>query len=211
MTLTRLLMIAVLVGAAGFAGGLYAMSSREGNQAAASCSAGESERTAMTPHATGELAAFVVSETPVPLPAMTFKDADGADRSLTDWAGKTVLLNLWATWCVPCREEMPDLDRLQAEFSKDEFEVVAISLDRAEPAVPAAFLDEIQTRHLELYTDQTSDVFEALKTEGVAFGLPTTVLIDGSGCRVGHLLGPAKWDADEAIALIRAAINPAGT
>ena len=146
----------------------------------------------------GRIAAFVVHEDLRDVGAATFKTEDGEDRTLADWRGKAVLLNLWATWCAPCRHEMPALDRLQARLGGDGFEVVAISLDRGGVAKSRAFFDEIGIEHLKLYSDKTSKISAAL---GVV-GMPTTVLIDRQGREIGRLAGPAEWDAPEAVEMI---------
>ena len=103
----------------------------------------------------GQMAAFVFKKQPEPLPEFTFQDAAGRERTLADWRGKVVLLNLWATWCLPCRKEMPALDRLQAEMASDRFEVVAVSVDRTGLQGARKFLDETKVGRLALYADPT--------------------------------------------------------
>ena len=137
-------------------------------------------------------------DTARPLPDVTFADGGGASRSLADWRGKVVLLNLWATWCGPCRVEMPTLDRLQQRLGGDNFEVVALSVDRAGPGVVRRFYEETGIEALRLYIDQSG---QALRTLGI-IGLPTTLLIGAEGRELGRLVGPAEWDAPEIAALI---------
>lgn len=149
------------------------------------------------------LAAFVKKATPEALPAVAFTDAAGAPKSLADFKGKTVLLNLWATWCLPCREEMPALDRLQKALGSKDFEVVALSLDRAGADAAKKFLDGIKVENLTLFIDQTMRAGSTLR----ALGMPTTILIDKEGREIGRLAGPATWDSDAAKALIAAAIK----
>jgi len=151
----------------------------------------------------GKMATFVFRKTPKKLPKAVFRDADDKERTLDDWRGKVVLLNLWATWCAPCRKEMPSLDRLNREFGGDDFELVAVSVDRKGPAVAQAFLDEMKIETLKLYIDKTMKIARSLR----AFGLPYTFLIDREGRELGRLVGPAEWDADEAKKLIKAAIE----
>ena len=103
-----------------------------------------------------ELAAFVFRKEPEVLPEIKFQDGDGRERSLADWRGKVVLLNLWATWCLPCRKEMPALDRLQATLGSDQFQVVAISVDRTGLAGAKKFLEETKTPSLAVYADPTA-------------------------------------------------------
>ena len=142
------------------------------------------------------------------LAGIAFKGPDGAETSLASFAGKTVLLNLWATWCVPCRTEMPALDGLEAALGGEDFTVAAVNIDLGDPARAKDFLDEIGVEHLAFYSDPTSALFLDLKKRGLAFGLPVTLLIDGNGCRIGSVEGPAAWDSKDAQALIKAAIGP---
>lgn len=160
-------------------------------------------------YATGEVAAFVVAEDAIRLPELALLDADKNERSLEHWAGQTILINLWATWCIPCIKEMPDLDRLEAELGSDTFEVVAIALDRMDPEAPAQFYEEHNLTNLALYTDTSNASFRALREKEMAIGLPTSILADGSGCVLGILTGPALWDHADAIALIEAAMGKA--
>jgi thiol-disulfide isomerase/thioredoxin len=154
------------------------------------------------PLSVGEMAAFVFKKAPEPLPAFTFLDASAKERTLQDWKGKVVLLNLWATWCVPCRKEMPGLDRLQGELGSDQFEVVALSADRKGLEGSKQFLDQIKVQKLKLYADPSVRVTSTLK----AVGMPATLLIDREGREIGRLTGPAEWDSAEAKALIKAAL-----
>jgi thiol-disulfide isomerase/thioredoxin len=147
----------------------------------------------------GEMAAFVFRKAPEPLPSFKFQDADGKERTLADWKGKVVLLNLWATWCLPCRKEMPALDRLQAAEGSAKFDVLAISVDRKGVDASKKFLDETGVKSLALYVDTSA----RLNSELRAVGLPATILIDTEGREIGRLLGPAEWDSEDAVRLIR--------
>jgi thiol-disulfide isomerase/thioredoxin len=151
---------------------------------------------------TGTLAAFVVHPEPKPVGDITFVDAEQAPLSLADWKGRVVLVNLWATWCGPCREEMPALAELQGELGSKDFEVVAISLDRQGAEVAEPFLDEVGAEALELYLDPSTEVLAEFR----AVGLPASMLIDRSGREVGRMFGPADWASPEAIRLINAAL-----
>jgi len=133
---------------------------------------------------------FIVHEAPKPIAAIRFEDADGQSRSLTDFRGKVVLLNIWATWCVPCRKEMPTLDRLQAKLGGAGFEVVALSIDRRMDAV-RKFFAEVGIQKLAIYLDSSAKATRELG----AVGLPTTLLLDREGREVGRLIGPAEWDS----------------
>jgi thiol-disulfide isomerase/thioredoxin len=146
---------------------------------------------------------FAIQEPSKPLPEIAFQDGDGKPRTLGDFRGKVVLLNIWATWCAPCRKEMPTLDRLQAQLAGSDFQVVALSMDRAGPDVVKKFFAEIGVRNLALEIDPSSKAMFAL---GV-FGLPTTVLIDRKGQEIGRLVGPAEWDAPKMLDFIRSEIN----
>jgi thiol-disulfide isomerase/thioredoxin len=152
---------------------------------------------------TGSMTAFVFKKAPAELPEIAFVDASGAARTLKDFRGKTVLLNLWATWCAPCREEMPALDRLQKELGSDTFEVVALAVDRGGLDAAKKFLDSINIANLKLYADATTRSGSALKV----IGMPTTILIDKEGREIGRLPGPAAWDSGEAKRLVAASLN----
>jgi thiol-disulfide isomerase/thioredoxin len=150
----------------------------------------------------GAMAAFLARPKPLELADISFAGADGASKSLRDWRGKVVLLNIWATWCIPCREEMPTLDKLEAALGGKDFQVAAVNIDRGGDGKPKRFLAETGATHLTLYTDPSGKLFSVVK----AVGMPTTLLIDREGREVGRLVGPADWNSPEALALIRAAI-----
>jgi thiol-disulfide isomerase/thioredoxin len=152
---------------------------------------------------TGQVAGFVFKSAPEELPPAPFVDAQRRERTLADWKGKVILLNLWATWCAPCRKEMPALDRLQASLGSDKFEVVAVSVDRTGIDGARKFLDEINVRHLAVLADPNARMATTLK----AIGLPATLLINAEGREIGRMVGPAEWDTPEAKALIRAALK----
>lgn len=143
--------------------------------------------------------AFALAKAPKDLPPLVFMDAKGHPRRLDDERGKVVLLNLWATWCLPCRTEMPTLDRLQARLGGLDFQVIALSLDRQGPAVVHDFYASTGIKQLELLIDPSA---KAARVLGAA-GLPTTLLIDRQGREIGRLLGPADWDAPQMVALFQ--------
>jgi thiol-disulfide isomerase/thioredoxin len=155
------------------------------------------------PLSQGQMAAFVFRKAPEALPEVKFLDAAGKERSLADWRGKVVLLNLWATWCLPCRKEMPALDRLQREMGSDTFQVVAVSVDRTGLPGAKKFLADTGAETLALYADPTARMGVALR----AAGLPATLLLDRQGREIGRLLGPAEWDGEDAKRLIGAAMK----
>jgi len=149
----------------------------------------------------------VVADAPRQLPTLTFNDAAGQSKSLADWRGKTVLLNLWATWCVPCRREMPALDALQRELGGENFQVVAVNIDTRDPDKPKRWLAETGVKNLSYYADPSAKTFQELKAIGKAFGMPTTLLVDTNGCEIAALAGPAEWASPDALALVKAAIG----
>lgn len=139
------------------------------------------------------------------VPAMTLPDPDGKQVAIpAAWAGRTTLVNLWATWCAPCRHEMPALNRLQIEEGGADFEVVAINVDTGGDEKPKRFLEETGVDALGYYRDATMGVFNELKRRGLALGLPVTVLVDAGGCMIAHMNGPAEWASADARALIAA-------
>jgi thiol-disulfide isomerase/thioredoxin len=155
------------------------------------------------PLSTGHMTAFVFKKAPEAVPDTVFLDGSGKERTLKDWQGKVVLLNLWATWCAPCRKEMPSLDRLQAEMGSDKFEVVAVSVDKTGIEGAKKFLDQIKVSKLGVFADPSIK----LGTELKAIGMPASVLIDRDGREVGRLVGPAEWDSADAKRLIKAMLN----
>lgn len=191
-------------------GGIYGISTLVGNKggsgANAACSPAVELARQIAPLARGEVAAVNMAKAPLKVPALAFNDASGARKTLEDFRGKTVLLNLWATWCVPCREEMPTLEALERKKGGGDFQVVAVNIDTRDPEKPKAWLNEVGIHGLAYYADPEAKVFQELKAVGRAFGMPTTMLIDGNGCELGTLAGPAAWASDDAIKLIDAAM-----
>jgi thiol-disulfide isomerase/thioredoxin len=201
---------AVLIGAAlGFAGvyGIGGLRRNAGGDPACRPAVALSQK--LAPLAHGELAALTMATTPLKLPDLAFDDADGKPRKLSDWRGRTVLVNLWATWCVPCRREMPALDALQAKLGGPDFEVVAVNIDTRDPDKPKNFLKEANLTRLGYFSDPTAKVFQDLKSMGKALGMPTSVLIDRNGCEIANIAGPAEWASDDAVKLISTAVKPA--
>ena len=154
--------------------------------------------------AKGELAALTVMSEPRRAAPLAFERDGGEKLTLADFKGRAVLLNLWATWCAPCRAEMPALDRLEAAKGGQGFEVVAVNVDTARLERRAAFLDGIGVKTLVRYADPSGDAFETLRKDGKALGLPVTLVIDKNGCEVASVEGGAKWDSAEAQALVAA-------
>lgn len=154
----------------------------------------------------GEVAGFEPLATPVDLSALAFQDAEGAATSVAAFEGRTVLLNLWATWCAPCREEMPALQALDAGLKAQPFEVVAVSIDAGTPDKPKAFYADTGLTTLPFYHDGSMATFSTLKRADLAPGLPTSILIGPDGCARGVLKGAADWASADARDLIEAAL-----
>jgi thiol-disulfide isomerase/thioredoxin len=203
-----LIPIIALIAAFGF---LYATKALHRNEdtaeaaaAAPSCAISRTLADRLKPLVHGDVAALSLSADPQPMPVLVFEGPDGKPLKLTDFRGRTILLNLWASWCIPCRREMPSLDRLEGKAGGSDFQVVAIDVDTARLDRPKAFLKEIGIKNLTFYADNKADVFETLKQDGKALGLPTTVLIGKDGCAIGTMAGPAEWDSADGLALVTA-------
>ena len=209
LPVVKLAAAAVILGALAGAGAVYMKMSGSGNglqAAAADCAKSGALVEKLKPLMKGQLAALVAADPPRTLGKLAFKGPEGKDMTLADLKGKTVLLNLWATWCFPCRTEMPELDALQKDLGADgKFEVAAINIDTGNDEKPLAFRKETGISSLGFYRDNTLQTFEKLKKEGLAFGLPATMLIDKNGCLLAAMNGPAAWHSDDAKALIVAA------
>jgi thiol-disulfide isomerase/thioredoxin len=208
----RLIAIAAFCGIAALAvlAGVYGIARLRSNPAAAACASALAAAARIAPLAHGEVAALAVAHTPFLVPDLAFKDAAGHERTLKEWRGRTVLLNLWATWCVPCRKEMPALDALENSLGGPNFEVVSVNIDTRDPEKPRTFLKDIGVSHLAYYSDQSAKVFQELKLAGKAFGMPTTLLVDRSGCEIGEMAGPAEWASADGIKLVSAAVADDG-
>ena len=146
----------------------------------------------------GLMGDFVAFDPPREMPPIGFVDGDEKPVGVADFAGKIVVLNLWATWCAPCVREMPALDRLQAARGGDGFAVVAVSFDRKGVPVVEQFFKRRKIGHLAIYVDNFVKTYRALKLKA----LPTTYILGRDGRALGVLAGPAEWDSPEALALI---------
>ena len=198
------LVFGLLVVAAGTFG-LYEIARPPGKNIAAhtgACAKSLDTARAIDPLIHGEVAALQVATQPNALGAVAFDDAEGMKTTVASFKGKTILLNLWATWCVPCRAEMPSLDKLQASLGSKEFSVVPVNIDTTRLDKPKAFLNEIGAKTLPFYSDKTADIIQMLKQNQKIIGLPTSILIGGDGCEIATMAGPAAWDSPEAKALI---------
>jgi thiol-disulfide isomerase/thioredoxin len=200
------LMAAAVIAVLGLAA-VYGIAGLQRNGTDPACTQAGATAKRLAPLAHGEVAAVSIADDPHVLPALAFRDAGGAERHLTDWKGRVVLLNLWATWCVPCRKEMPALAALEQKLGGESFEVVAVNIDTRDPDKPKAWLKSAGVTGLAYYTDASAGVFQELKAVGKALGMPTSLLVDGSGCEIASLAGPAEWASPDALALVRAALQ----
>ena len=208
----RLVLVGVLLGlvlivGGAVAGAVYGIGTFKRNAADGACASAVELAQRIAPLARGEVAAFVVAEQPLRLPDLAFRDAAGSERHLSDWRGRTVLLNLWATWCVPCRKEMPALEVLEQKLGGGSFEVVAVNIDTRDPGKPRAWLKDVGIDRLGYYSDPSAKIFQDLKILGRAAGMPTTLLVDAAGCEIGTVAGPAEWASEDAVKLVTAAFG----
>ncbi len=191
--------LAVLVGL----GVVYGLAT-PGKDAAGVCTASADATARLDPLIHGEVAALSLAHPARPMPNIAFQADGNTPKTLADFHGRTVLVNLWATWCVPCRKEMPALDKLQAALGGPDFEVVAVNVDTARLDRPRKFLQEIAVTHLPFYADPTGAVLQTAKENGPVLGLPTTFLVDKNGCAVATMAGPADWASEEAKKVVEA-------
>jgi thiol-disulfide isomerase/thioredoxin len=206
----KIILLAGLAGIVAGAVAVYVMERPSGNIAASTntsdqCAMKADAAKKLDAAATGAVAAMRGADAPQSMSELTFTAPDGKPARLSDFKGKTLLVNLWATWCLPCREEMPALDALETKKGGDDFQVVAINIDTGGDEKPKAFLSEIGVKSLQLYRDATMGVFNDLKRKNLAFGLPVTVLVDKDGCQMAAMNGPADWSSDDAARFIDAA------
>ncbi|WP_375460984.1 TlpA family protein disulfide reductase [uncultured Enterovirga sp.] len=186
--------------------GLYGTLRYAGNRPNPACAASAAALPRLASAARGKVAAFQVASRAEPAPALGFAGPDGRRATLADFRGGTVLLNLWATWCEPCKREMPALDRLQSELGGPAFKVVAVNIDTRNLERPAAWLRDAGITALAFYSDREAKIFQDLRNAGETEGLPTTLLIGPDGCRLGRLAGWAEWASPDGLALVRAAL-----
>lgn len=168
------------------------------------CQASAASAKGLQALAVGEVAAMKIE--PKALPDLAFDGPDGQRVTLASFRGKAVLLNLWATWCEPCKREMPALDKVQAELGGQRFEVVAVNIDTRNLERPKAWLRDAGIAKLAYYADNKAQIFQDLKRIGEVEGLPTTLLVGPDGCKIGKLSGWAEWDSPDGIALMKAAV-----
>lgn len=198
---TLIITVAAFGATAFFAGGIYHYYSTSAPEEIAGSPASGGPTTATR---SDKGFSFSALETPRPLPELRFVDGDGREMTLNAFKGQMVLLNIWATWCVPCREEMPSLDRLQAKLGSADFRVVPLSIDREGLPAVKAFYEELGLKALGIYVDQTSKASRLLS----AVGIPTTLLVDRERREIGRTIGPAEWDSDEVLRVLKRYVEP---
>jgi thiol-disulfide isomerase/thioredoxin len=213
---TRLIIMAAVAGVIAGGVAVYVSGGYSGNNPGtvaargdgdAACAGKAEAAKAIAATATGDVAAMLPADPPQSLLALAFDGPDGKPMTLADRAGKTLLVNLWATWCAPCRAEMPALDALQAAKGGGDFEVVAINVDTGDDAKPKKFLADTGVKMLSYYRDASMGAFNMLKERGLALGLPVTLLVDTQGCLVAAMNGPADWSGPDAARLVDSALG----
>lgn len=151
----------------------------------------------------GDMKKLNLHSTPREISDKTFEHEDGGEATLADFKGKIVLLNFWATWCGPCREEMPMLSELQTELGGDQFEVLTLASGHNPPPAMKKFFEKIQVDNLPLHRDPKQNVARDM----AVFGLPNTVILNAEGMEIARLQGEADWSSDSAISILRALIE----
>ncbi|GGE13931.1 sodium:dicarboxylate symporter [Aureimonas endophytica] len=200
--------IAAIAGLALVAGGIlgavgiYVGETRSGNAASANCPADAAFAAAIDRAAQGEVAAVRPLDAPFDASNLAFKDENGQPKRLADFSGKSLLVNLWATWCVPCRAEMPALDALERQKGGADFAVLPVNVDLGDGEKPKRFYAETNLSALPLLRDETMAVFTDLKAKGITIGLPVSLLVDAKGCARAAITGPAEWASPDALRLI---------
>ena len=195
--------VVVLLGA----GGAWLVHEDARATAGPDCATGLAAARQLKPMAGGELAKFRLGDHSEQLGGLVVDGPSGQKTPLSAFKGRVLLVNFWATWCGPCRVEMPTLDRLQAQLGGPDFQVVTVSIDTKDTTAAQPFLRQIGGTNLAFYADPTLSTANALRDRGLMTGVPTTLLIDGAGCRVGMMDGQARWDSPAATRLIRQMIR----
>jgi thiol-disulfide isomerase/thioredoxin len=210
----KIIAAALALGVIAGAAFLYVKGQGSGNAAVADaggCKINQALSASLNAAAKGGVAAMLPVSEPQSLSDLAFNGPDGNPKTLADFKGKTVLLNLWATWCVPCRLEMPALNALQTSAGSDKFEVAAVNVDTGSDGKPKAFLSEIGVDKLTFYQEPTLALFNDLKKRGLVLGLPVTMLVGPDGCLAAAMNGPAEWGGADARGFVDAALKGLGS
>ena len=198
----RVMPVVVGAGALGIAAVLWLSNVSDGE--AQECQVDSGTIAALDEVTVGQMAAVMPTGTGRGYADLAFFDENMNPMTLADFTGKPLLVNFWATWCGPCRVEMPALNNLARAYDIEDFQVLTIDLDLGDEGIQLAreFLNELELESLPLLADPTFAAFERLQTSGVSLGLPTTLLLDAKGCELAVLQGPAEWDSESAFRLI---------
>ena len=188
-------------------GGVAAFYSGQGGAGNSTCNAATTKLAQLRPLVKGEVAGILVPERSAPVPDLAFNGPDGKPTSLSAMRGRTVLVNLGATWCPPCLLEMPALAKLQKTLGGPDFEVVTVNIDTRNLDKPKEWLAKKDIAGLAYYADPEAKVFQDLRAAKKAEGMPVSLLVDPQGCELATLQGPAEWAGTEALALIRTALG----
>lgn len=181
--------------------------STAGAQGNSRCNIAPARREFLQRAAKGFFTALRVADKSYYAGEIVFQDSQNKDVKLADFKGKTLLVNLWAVWCVPCRDEMPELAALKKKLGKSSFDVLAINVDRSADKKISDFLEDVQATNLAVYRDKSMKTFQTLKHEGLGLGLPITLLVDPQGCVLASFNGSAPWANQDAVAFIEAAMK----
>lgn len=182
--------------------------SKASAQAAEHCEAAPEKIDALKQSANGFFKNMRFTDISYDMRELSFKDESGKSHTLGEFTGKTLLVNIWASWCVPCRTEMPELANLKRNMANSNFDVIAINIDKTAPDEKVrAFLSSIKADNIVFYRDQSMEVFNNARKQGLALGLPITMLVDKGGCLTASYNGSAPWSNVDAETLMKAAIK----
>jgi len=153
----------------------------------------------ISPIQASEHSPFTLNMIPLPLPDISFRNDANKVVSLADYSGKYIVLNFWATWCAPCLAEMPTLDNLEGQLGGDDFQVLALSIDRAGDKAVRKFYAKTGIKNLTIVLDQMGEVGRGFKVQA----LPTTILLDPKGRELGRFVGSTDWDTPEMLSFFK--------
>jgi thiol-disulfide isomerase/thioredoxin len=175
-----------------------------------SCQLAERLSREISAKATGKIGTLLFYRNPARPPDMRFLDTNGAEIGMDHFGGRSILINIWATWCPPCRDEMKYLDKLQAEFGGSGFEVVAVNVDTRRPDYPRQWLADNGIDNLAYYSEPSGALMSLLRRTGHLIGLPVTILVAPDSCELALMRGAAEWSSPDAVALVEALLERTG-